>query len=57
MPDHRTMLTEIAEVYEEVCSEWEINFVDSLLDWDGDFTEKQKAVLEKIYDKVCESPL
>jgi hypothetical protein len=50
------MLTEIAEVYEEVCSEWEINFVDSLLDWDGDFTEKQKAVLEKIYDKVCESP-
>ena len=56
MPDHRTMLTEIAEVYEEVCSEWEINFVDSLLDWDGDFTEKQKAVLEKIYDKVCESP-
>lgn len=55
MPNNREMISEIMEVYGDVCTEWEIEFIDSLNDWDGKFTEKQQAVLERIYKKVCDS--
>lgn len=47
----RKMLDELLEV-EEGLSPWEINFLDSLNGWASDFTPKQAATLEKIWDRV-----
>jgi len=31
---------------------WEMDFLDNLKGWVGNFTEKQARVVEKIYDRV-----
>lgn len=52
------MIREIIEVADEVLNQWEMDFIESidkLPDKDG-LSEKQQAVLEKIYKKVCDSP-
>lgn len=54
--DHREMVEEIEPVMDEICTEWECDFIGDMLDWDGDFTEKQQAVIERIYKKACDSP-
>ena len=55
--DYRQKVEEIAEVANELCTEWEINFIESVQEWTGDFTDKQKAVIDRIYEKACASEL
>jgi hypothetical protein len=38
--------------YEEYLTKWEIEFLESLSHWDGDFTERQDEVLERIMAKI-----
>ena len=57
MPDHRTMVTEIAEIASEVLNEYECDFIQNMLEeWEGEFSPKQAALIEKCYKKVCDSP-
>jgi len=52
---HQQMVSEIHEVASEVLNEWECGFIEDQVGktW---FSPKQKAVIEKLYDKICESP-
>jgi hypothetical protein len=52
--DSATVLKMIYELLklEEGLTEWEINFLDSLLDWEGNFTIKQADRVESIYKRV-----
>ena len=54
--DHRQMLEEIAEIASEILNEWEFEFIENMLDWDGEITDTQKKRIEKIYEKACRSP-
>lgn len=54
--DYRQMVEEIAEVVELVCNEWECEFIENVLDWIGEYTDKQKEVIDRIYQRACESP-
>lgn len=56
--DYERMYDEIMEVSDEICSAWEIEFLESIEGRvrRGLLTDKQKAVLERIYDKACKSP-
>lgn len=38
--------------HEELLSRWETEFCESLTNWDGDLTERQEEVLERIMQKV-----
>lgn len=38
--------------HDEFLTEWEVDFLESLLSWDNDFTERQEEVLARIMDKV-----
>jgi hypothetical protein len=55
-PSDREKVTQSLEVSKKVCTEFECDFLDSLSRWKGEYTVKQKAVLEKIWKKVCDSP-
>lgn len=48
----REMVSELCEV-EEGLSNWEVDFVDSVSEWSGDYTEKQSATIVKLYERVC----
>jgi hypothetical protein len=56
-PSHERMYQEIVDVSDEICSEWEIDFLDSIEGriLRGTLSDKQKAVLERIYEKACKS--
>ena len=59
MSDIRTMIEEINDISEKICTEWEYDFMESIteqFDSRGTLTEKQQEILEKIYKKACESP-
>ena len=59
MPEIRTMIEEINEIIEKICTEWEYDFMESIteqFDSRGILTEKQQEILERIYKKACESP-
>lgn len=59
MIDIRTMIQEINDVTEEICTEWEYEFMESIteqFETRGSLTEKQEDVLRRIYKKACESP-
>jgi len=49
---------EYQELVEDLCNltegltNWECDFVSSMLDWEGEYTENQKTTIEKIYDKA-----
>ena len=52
------MYDEIMEVSDKICSPWEIDFMESLgscLENGRAISDKQRAVLERIYDKACRS--
>ncbi len=49
--DQRQMLQELLEV-ESGLTEKEIEFLDSLTNWEGRFTDKQEAWLKRIWNKV-----
>ena len=44
------MLKELLDV-EEGLTDWEINFIESLERWEGNFTPAQAAALEKAWNK------
>lgn len=54
-PGLKEIVDEIAEVADEVLSEWECEFIDSV-HGNTSFTSRQVDVIHKIYDKVCDSP-
>jgi len=59
MPDVRTMIEEINDIAEKICTEWEYDFMGSIteqFDSRGTLTDKQQEILERIYKKACESP-
>ena len=52
------MYDEIMEISDRICSEWEIDFLESIgprLEHTGQISDKQRDVLERIYDKACKS--
>ena len=51
MENYRGMLDELLDV-ESGLSNWDCDFLDTLYEWDGAFTEPQAETLQKIYDKV-----
>jgi len=51
MQNYRDMLQELLNV-DAGLSDKEINFLDSLHDWTGNFTPKQIAWLDRIYSRV-----
>ena len=55
-PDYHTQVEEIAEVIEDIGNSWECDFIADMLDWTGDFTDKQKDVIDRLYKRACESP-
>jgi hypothetical protein len=55
---NKKMIDEIKEVANDVLNGWEIDFIESVSEKDDveKLTEKQQACLDKIYQKVCDSP-
>ncbi len=53
---HRQKVEEIAEVSQQICNRWESNFIQDMMDWEGEYTEGQQAVIDKLYDRACRSP-
>lgn len=51
MPQYKDLLDELFDV-ESGLSNKEIDFMDSLNDWDGAFTEKQAEYLISIHEKA-----
>jgi hypothetical protein len=47
--DHLRDLLEL----EDGLTDWEVNFIDDMSRWEGDFTEKQIAMIYKIYERRC----
>jgi hypothetical protein len=59
MPDLATMIEEILEVAEDICTEWEYEFMESVEEQfkeRGTLSDKQIDILEGIYEKACKSP-
>lgn len=59
MPSNKAMVREIEEVMDKVCTEWEIEFIESIKGKvlaGAVLTEKQQDKLLAIYHKVCRSP-
>jgi hypothetical protein len=56
-PTLQEKVKQIAEVIEEIGTEWECNFIESMQEWRGEYTDSQEAIIEKLWEKACESPL
>ena len=52
----RQKVEEIDEVKEQICSDWEQSFIESMMEWEGEYTEKQASVINKLYTRACNSP-
>jgi hypothetical protein len=60
-----TAKQQVDEIYEVLdrlrdeghITDWEYEFIESLRERGGDYTEKQSDILDRIYDKVCDSGL
>ena len=46
----RMFLEEVDNMDEDV-TEWETDFINTLMDWEGCFTVKQAEILTKIHEK------
>jgi hypothetical protein len=61
-PTLEQMLEEALEVAYDVCTEWEVGFLESIKGQafcgqiTGRLSDKQEARLHEIYRKVCDSP-
>lgn len=51
MLELKDLLEELLNV-EAGLTEWEVNFIDSLSDWDGSFTANQAEKLRKVHERV-----
>lgn len=47
---------EILEVADEVLNDWEHLFIDDMFFWIGEYRPNQKKQIDRIYEKVCNSP-
>lgn len=47
---------EIDEVIDEIGNEWECDFIEDMIYWNGEYTERQKETIDNLYRKACESP-
>lgn len=59
MPDMRTIIEEINDIAEKICTEWEYDFMMSITEQfeeRGSLTEKQEEIVRRIYKKAVESP-
>jgi len=50
---YRHMVDELCDITDGLTN-WECDFVSDMKDWEGEYTEKQKAVIQRIYDKMME---
>ena len=48
-------IEEIAEIADKILNEWEINFIESVSDREF-LTQPQKDIIDKLYQRACESP-
>jgi len=53
--DHKDKVEEIAEVSSEILNEWECDFIENMRN-KRKFTDRQKIIIDQIYEKACESP-
>jgi hypothetical protein len=56
MNDHQKEAREhLADVLEldEGLTQWEVDFIENLSNWEGDLTPKQIATINKIWEKLC----
>ena len=51
MNNHRDMVKELCDATEGLTA-WECDFVSNMLDWEGEYSDRQKAKIEAIWDKV-----
>ncbi len=51
MPQYKDLLDELLDV-EEGLKKWEIEFLETLCDWEGCFTKPQARTLNKIYERM-----
>ncbi len=49
--EYRGMLLEVCDM-ESGLTGWEIDFIDSLCEWKGTFTNAQAEKLQQIYDRL-----
>lgn len=50
--DLRKMVAELLADSSDTLSAWECEFLDSMKKWSGDYTEKQAAIIDRIWAKV-----
>ena len=48
----REFLAELLEL-DEGLTPWEVDFVESVSHWENDFTPKQIATINKIWERMC----
>jgi hypothetical protein len=56
---HLEKVEEIQEIADEICTSWEIDFLESLREQLADgrkISERQEETLERIYKKAVDSP-
>lgn len=51
MPQLKDLLEELLSV-EEGLTKWQVEFIESLYNWDGRFTVAQADQLNKVYEQV-----
>lgn len=51
MKRYKEMLEELLDI-EEGLTEWEVDFLESLANWEGSFTVKQVGKLEKMHERI-----
>ena len=47
--DLRNMVKEMLDTEDAGFNDWEINFLDSVWNWDGRYSDKQQEKIEKLY--------
>jgi len=47
----RKMVLEMLETEDRGFTDWEIEFLDNMNVWKGDYSERQANMIEKIYEK------
>ena len=52
---YKEKIQEIAEIADKILNEWEINFIESVSERDF-LTQPQKDIINKLYQRACESP-
>ena len=52
MADLRKMVKELLADESDRLTPWECDFLDSMHKWTGDYTAKQAAIIERIWNKI-----